>query len=211
MRVAPLDVGTLAHLHPAARRSVFWELDPLTCDPSLASDMDKYAWLLAQAYEHTTVGFSIVDERAETGAHATILMCPPAAVPGAVRLPTAPFSADAYALTSLHLDSSASGIGWEAVLIDATVVHLTQSSVPAVEAFGLKPDHPEELTGICKDIVEDAREIGLMPLPVLESAGFTIISDHHVIPRLRLDLPPSNGLLSESEIAELLAAVPATS
>lgn len=195
MRVVPLDVGTLAHLHPAARRSVFWELDPLTCDPSFASDMDKYAWLLAQAYEHTTVGFSIVDERAETGAHATILMCPPAAAPGAVRLPTAPFSADAYALTSLHIDSSASGIGWEAVLIDAAVASLTSRSLPAVEAFGFRTEPT------------DNSVIGLLPVEVLESAGFEVVADHREIPRLRLELPPSHDLLTEREIADLLAAV----
>lgn len=212
-RVLPLDAAALDRLHPAARSSVFWELDPLSESyVSIDSEIDKSTWLLAQAFDHTVVGYSIVDGSApdsRVDAYATVLMCPPSSAPGAVRLPTAPFSADAFCLTSLHIDASTSGLGWEAVLLDAAVVELTQRNMPAVEAFGLKPDHPTELSGICRHIVDEAYRIGLMTVPVLESAGFRIIADHPVVPRLRLDLPPENELLTEREIAELLATVPA--
>ena len=203
--VVALTSSTLSNLHPQAARSVFWELDPLSENyQGIDSQMDKSAWLLALVYEQKTAGFSIVDKRA----HATLLMCPPSAAPGAVRLPTAPVSADAYCLTSLHIDAAFSGIGWEAVLVDAAVVDLTSRGLPAVEAFGVKADFTHELTGICKTIVEHAEQIGLMPVEVLESAGFKIVADHPVIPRLRLELPPEQGLLSEAEIAELLAQAP---
>ena len=125
-----------------------------------------------------------------------------------MRLPTAPVSADAYCLTSLHIDAAFAGIGWEAVLLDAAVVDLASRGLPAVEAFGVKADFTHELTGICKTIVEQREQIGLMPVEVLESAGFKIVADHPVIPRLRLELPPEQGLLSEAEIAELLAQAP---
>lgn len=203
--VVALTSSTLSNLHPQAARSVFWELDPLSENyHGIDSQMDKSAWLLALVYEQKTAGFSIVDKRA----HATLLMCPPSAAPGAVRLPTAPVSADAYCLTSLHIDAAFAGIGWEAVLVDAAVVDLTSRGLPAVEAFGVKADFTHEQTGMCKTIVEHAEQIGLMPVEVLESAGFKIVADHPVIPRLRLELPPEQGLLSEAEIAELLAQAP---
>lgn len=203
--VVALTSSTLSNLHPQAARSVFWELDPLSENyQGIDSQMDKSAWLLALVYEQKTAGFSIVDKRA----HATLLMCPPSAAPGAVRLPTAPVSADAYCLTSLHIDAAFAGIGWEAVLVDAAVVDLTSRGLPAVEAFGVKADFTHEQTGMCKTIVEHAEQIGLMPVEVLESAGFKIVADHPVIPRLRLELPPEQGLLSEAEIAELLAQAP---
>lgn len=208
-RVIPLDAATVDRIHRTAARSVFWELDPLgDAFGGADSDVDKAAWLLSRTYEQPAVGFSIVDPAATSGAHATVLMCPPSAAPGAVRMPTAPFSADAFCLTSLHIDAAVAGIGWEAVLIDAAVASLTQQSIPAVEAFGVRSDRPEELTPMCRRLVDQRTLIGLMDVDVLESAGFKVVADHPAIPRLRLELPPAHDLLTEREIAELLAAVP---
>ena len=207
-RLIPLDASNLARIHRTTARSVYWELDPLgDAFGGTDSDVDKAAWLFTLAYEQPNVGFSIVDPETTTGARATLLMCPPSAAPGAVRMPTAPFSADAYCLTSLHIDSAVAGIGWEAVLIDAAVAALTQRSLPAVEAFGLRSDLPEDLTRMCRQLVANRSTIGLMPVDVLESAGFQIVADHPAIPRLRLELPPVHDLLTEREIADLLAAV----
>lgn len=195
-RLIPLDASNLARIHRTTARSVYWELDPLgDAFGGTDSDVDKAAWLFALAYEQPNVGFSIVDPATTTGAHATLLMCPPSAAPGTVRMPTAPFSADAYCLTSLHIDSAVAGIGWEAVLIDAAVAALSSRSLPAVEAFGLRTEPA------------DNSVIGLMPVEVLESAGFKVVADHREIPRLRLELPPAHDLLTESEVADLLAAV----
>lgn len=208
-RVIPLDAATVDRIHRTAARSVFWELDPLgDAFGGTDSDVDKAAWLLSRTYEQPAVGFSIVDPAATSGAHATVLMCPPSAAPGAVRMPTAPFSADAFCLTSLHIDAAVAAIGWEAVLIDAAVASLTQQSIPAVEAFGVRSERPEELTSMCRRLVEQRTLIGLMDVDVLESAGFKVVADHPAIPRLRLELPPAHDLLTEREIAELLAAVP---
>lgn len=211
-RVIPLDAANVNRIHRATARSVFWELDPLG-DTFVGTDseVDKAAWLYALAYEQPAVGFSIVDPSASEGAHATLLMCPPSAAPGAMRMPTAPFSADAFCLTSLHIDTAAAGTGWEAVLIDAAVASLTQQSLPAVEAFGYREESvPEsaQVSRLTREIVDKRNSIGLMPADVLESAGFTIAVDHPAIPRLRLELPPAHDLLTEREIAELLAGVP---
>jgi len=208
VRVIPLEAATLDRIHRTTARSVFWELDPLgDAFSGTDSDVDKAAWLLSLAYEQPAVGFSIVDPATTIGAHASLLMCPPSAAPGAVRMPTAPFSADAFCLTSLHIDAAVEGIGWEAVLVDAAVAALTQRSLPAVEAFGLRSDLPEDLTRMCRQLVANRSTIGLMPVDVLESAGFQIVADHPAIPRLRLELPPVHDLLTEREIADLLAAV----
>lgn len=195
-RLIPLDASNLARIHRTTARSVYWELDPLVdAFGGTDSDVDKAAWLFALAYEQPNVGFSIVDPATTTGARATLLMCPPSAAPGAARMPTAPFSADAYCLTSLHIDSAVAGIGWEAVLIDAAVAALSSRSLPAVEAFGFRTEP------------DGNSAIGLMPVEVLESAGFEVVADHCEIPRLRLELPPAHDLLTDREVADLLAAV----
>lgn len=211
-RVIPLDAANVSRIHRATARSIFWELDPLADGyAGTDSEVDKAAWLFALAYEQPAVGFSIIDTTSSTGAHATLLMCPPSAAPGALRMPTAPFSADAFCLTSLHIDSVDAGTGWEAVLIDAAVASLTQQSLPAVEAFGYRSEALGELereSSLTRELVEKRNAIGLMPVDVLESAGFVVEVDHPVIPRLRLELPPAHDLLTEREIAELLAGVP---
>lgn len=211
-RVIPLDAANLNRIHRTTARSVFWELDPLgDAFAGTDSEVDKATWLLALAYEQPAVGFSIIDPSTTAGAHATLLMCPPAAAPGAVRMPTAPFSPDAFCLTSLHIDAAAARTGWEAVLIDAAVASLTQQSFPAVEAFGYRVEavpESEQVSKLTRDIVDKRSSIGVMPVDVLESAGFTVVADHPAIPRLRLELPPAHDLLTEREIAELLAGVP---
>lgn len=211
-RVIPLDAANLNRIHRTTARSVFWELDPLgDAFAGTDSEVDKATWLLALAYEQPDVGFSIIDPSTTAGAHATLLMCPPAAAPGAVRMPTAPFSPDAFCLTSLHIDAATARTGWEAVLIDAAVASLTQQSFPAVEAFGYRVEavpESEQVSKLTRDIVDKRSSIGVMPVDVLESAGFTVVADHPAIPRLRLELPPAHDLLTEREIAELLAGVP---
>lgn len=221
-RLIPLDASHVDRIHRTAARSVFWELDPLV--PTRAvfagteSEVDKAAWLFARAYEQQEVGFSIIDPVSSAGALATLLMCPPSAAPGAVRMPTAPFSPDAFCLTSLHIDKAVAGTGWEAVLIDAAVAALTQQSLPAVEAFGHRagscPDLDSSVisganSSLNRELITNRSAIGLMPVDVLESAGFTVVAQHPVIPRLRLELPPAHDLLTEREISELLAGVAA--
>lgn len=207
-RVVPLRAGTLEPLHPAAAASVFWELDPLTTQVT-HPEIDKEAWLVAMSYWQDTVGFSIVDVSTEE-ALATILYCPAADAPGALRMPTAPVSKDAWLVTSLHVDDSVRRRGWESVLLDSVIGAATSAGIPALEVFGVRlgPEHSAP-SPACADLVAKAEVIGLTELAILESAGFQVEADHPVLPRLRLTLPPEFDLLTAREIAELLAELPA--
>ncbi|WP_257183211.1 hypothetical protein [Corynebacterium cystitidis] len=218
----PLTYNAIVRVHPQCARATFWELDPLSDDSfNVSPDIDKEAWLTAQTFEYGSCGFNIVNLASDTSkAYATALFCPRDEAPGSLRMPTAPASQDAWLLTSLHIDSEFAGRGWEAVLLDACIMALTDRGIRAVEAFGLHDDTStsadisptisptshlaDELTA---SLVEQAEEIGLMGRSVLEGAGFRIVEDDPVIPRLRLDLPPQHNVLSAHEIEQLLQAV----
>jgi len=226
-QVVPLRAGCLDRLHPQTAAGVFWELDPLVTGGSeLSPEIDKEAWLVSLAYRQDTVGFSIVDAAADArgsadseasaddeavlGALATVLYCPSADAPGAVRMPTAPVSDDAWLVTSLHIDAAVRDRGWESVLLDSVIAASTNAGVPALEVFGLRPEAAgEAISAACGELVAGAAEIGLVEVSILESAGFKVHADHPAIPRLRLSLPPQFDLLTAREIADLLAEIPA--
>ena len=66
-RVVPLRIGSLDRMHPKTASSVFWELDPLVAGVSEADpEIDKEAWLVARAFNHEPVGFSIIDAGSQT-------------------------------------------------------------------------------------------------------------------------------------------------
>lgn len=212
-RVVAVTYDTLAAVHRRTATTTFWELDPLDDAYTGAyPEADKAAWLASRALEQGVVGFSIVRSAVEStateGAFATALFCPAADAPGAVRMPTAPISRDAWVVTSLHIDSAAQGRGWESVLLDAVIMAALERGVQALEMFGVVPGG-EATSEMCAGIVRRAPEIGLVEVPVLESAGFMVVRDHPVLPRLRIDLPPAHDLLSARDMAELLAEVPA--
>lgn len=206
-QLVALTEATLARIHPRAASSVFWELDPSTTSDNPTSELDKGAWLLARCFAQDTVGFSIAEATTTTGALATCLFCPPEHAPGAARMPTAPISQDAWALTSLHIATSAKHRGFEAVLLDATIAAATRAGTQALEVFGLRQEGNAEAS--VAHIARHAQSIGLTAVEILESAGFRVVADHPVLPRLRLALPPAHDLLAAHEIAELLADVPA--
>lgn len=203
-----LEESTLSRIHPRAADSVFWELDPAATSENPTSELDKGAWLLARCYTQNPIGYSIAEPTTTTGALATCLFCPPEHAPGAARMPTAPISRDAWVLTSLHIATSAKNRGWEAVLLDATITAATSAGVQAIEVFGLRWD-ADGADPVIGTIARHAASIGLTEVSILESAGFIVVADHPVLPRLRLVLPPANELLAAHEIAELLAEVPA--
>ena len=213
-QVVPLRAGCLDRLHPRAAAGVFWELDPLVVGGGeFSPEIDKEAWLVSLAYHQDTVGFSIVDAASDADAQdalATVLYCPGADAPGAVRMPTAPVSDDAWLVTSLHIDAAVQDRGWESVLLDSVIAASTSAGVPALEVFGLRPEAAgETISAACGELVAGAAAIGLVEVSILESAGFKVHADHPAIPRLRLRLPPQFDLLTAREIADLLAEVPA--
>lgn len=209
----PLSQETLDQIHPQAARSIFWELDADAAATVLATSdpaFEKEAWLARTLFDYGSCGFSIA-RSTFNHAVATVLFCSRADAPGAAQLPTAPVSADAELLTSLFIDPGFAGVGLEAVLLDAVIMELVGRDVPAIEAFGwrsdffARPDVDFLLRGAVGDLVRSAPEIGLISVSVLEAAGFKVIADHPVLPRLRLDLPPQQDLLSAADVELLLA------
>lgn len=211
-RVSPLSPETISRIHPQAGRSIFWELDPETAAVVQSSGdptFEKEAWLTTTLLEYGSCGFSL-ERSTHERAVATVLYCSREHAPGAVQLPTAPVSEDAEVLTSLFIDPGFAGIGLESLLLDAAIMSLVEREVPAVEAFGWRTDFfaradvDELLEGPIGTVLRSATEIGLMTVSVLESAGFQVVADHPVLPRLRLELPPQHALLSAAAMEQLL-------
>lgn len=197
----PLNTTTVAHLHPAAARCVFWELEAeVATEVSSSGDprFEKEAWLSAVLMQQSCCGFHIL-RAGQQRAIATIMFCEPRFAPGVAQMPTAPISADAWLLSSLHIDAGFAGIGLEAVLIDAVLAHLWQHGATAVEAFGRsEAEGWEAITG-------QASGIGLIPESVLQAAGFYHVVAHPALPRMRIELPPEH-MLSAQAAAELVAS-----
>ncbi|EEI16469.1 hypothetical protein [Corynebacterium lipophiloflavum] len=203
-----LTYNSLERIHRHTAASTFWELDPLhSAYAGARSEADKGAWLVQRALRQSTVGFSIAEASSTVGALATVLFCPAADAPGVVRMPTAPPSRDAWLVTSLHIEPASRGRGWESVLLDAVIMAATERGAAALEVFGLRPGATAS-SELCRGIIRQRALIGIVEVPVLESAGFKVVRDHPVIPRLRVDLPPAHELLSATEVAELLADAP---
>lgn len=213
----PLSQHTMRLIHHKAARSIFWEMDAETAaqvlkkgDPSF----EKEAWLTTTLMNYGCCGFSISRRPAER-AIATVIYCSRNDAPGASQLPTAPVSPDAELLSSLFIDPGFSGVGLESVLLDSAIMELVEKDASAVEAFGwreeifLQPNMTELIAGEVGTILAAAPDIGLMTSSDLEAAGFKVVADHPVLPRLRLDLPPQRDLLSAADIALLLASAEA--
>ncbi|WP_293769481.1 hypothetical protein [uncultured Corynebacterium sp.] len=187
MLVEPVAEGT--PIHRLAARSVFWEMKTTVADP----DFEKEAWLSATLLSFGPCGFTVGDE-------ATVLYCSPDLAQGAAKLPTAPVGSDAAIVTSLFISPARASRGLEAVLLDAAIMDLTSRDFPAVEAFGYRDrDEAARLLG------SKPAFIGLLPVETLESAGFMVIQDHPVTPRLRLDLPPAFDLLTAAAVEDMVA------
>lgn len=176
-------------LLPAAVQSVFWELEPESA--ALVRErgeerFEKEAWLSAVLLDSPGCGFYLWDQ----SPLATLFYCSPAQAPGAIQLPTAPVSADAMLITSLHLTPGWADRGMEAVLIDAAIMDLVaRETAPAVEAFGLRTEEAVE------PLLSRKEEMGIIGAEDLEAAGFRVAREHPVFPRYRLELPPERELL----------------
>lgn len=208
-RLTPLTAQSAGKIHLQAAQSVFWELEPeLARRVVQAGDasFEKEIWLSTVLLTFGTCGFSVGFPRSEVPrrARATVLYCSRDDAPGARQLPTAPVSEDAAVVTSLFIDPGFEDMGMEAVLIDAAIMDLLQKGVDAVEAFGWRKESEEPLP-----MTEKPEDIGLIDADVLESAGFEVVRDHPVLPRLRLEMPPAQGLLSAEAVEKLLSGAEA--
>lgn len=213
----PLIQQHLGVVHTRAARSVFWELEPQVAE-AVCRDGDpvfeKEAWLTTTILNYGCCGYSIATRHPDdpTGAGrvlATLLYCGRDAAPGARQLPTAPVSEDAELITSLFIEPQHAQDGMPSVLLDAAIMELVRKDASAVEAFGLREDFIEDpdspMDPAVRDIVAQSTDIGLLGVEVLESAGFEVVSDHPVLPRLRLELPPASSVLTAEAVEQLLA------
>lgn len=192
-------------VHHECSHSVFWELSPKTqAARALDAAFEKEAWLATGLLEGVCGGYNLVYQRRGVPpirAIATILYCPPAYAPGAAIMPTAPVSADAQLISSLHIDPVIAATGLEAAMLDAVIMDLVAAEAPAVEVFGMRSavDPAPDVA----DIVSQSTAAGLVEVSTLEGAGFKVVADHPVLPRLRMELPPARELLTEQAVADL--------
>lgn len=208
-RVEKLSAGTVTTVSSACRSSVFFELDAQVASRLATRDdraFEKEAWLNAALLGKVGGGFNIYTDKKQ--AIATILYCRSELAMGALQLPTSPASPNIPLITSLHIDPALAGVGLEALLIDAVLYELMSMDVKEVEAFGYyaPPEDPERVDDPeCRAIADDCPHNGLMSVETLQAAGFTIIQEHAVIPRLHLELPPPHPLLTAQAADDILA------
>lgn len=178
MRIEPVRLG---NVHSACLNSTFWELGSAFDGDA---GMEKELWLSRTLMTHGTCGFSAILDAKPV---ASILFAPPALLPGATEMPSA-VSPDAVLVSSLFADVFDPQI--YALLLDATLAHLLGSGVPAAEAYAWRSGPHSHL--------------GLIPDFALLAAGFWEESPHEELPRFRIELPPSDGLVAVAEVEELL-------
>ncbi len=204
-RLQPLNTEAIPLVHHECATSVFWELRPsLQTAKGLDVSFEKEAWLATGLLEGACGGYNLLHQRAGVApirAIATVLYCPPVYAPGAEVMPCSPVSKDAKLITSLHIDPVIARTGLEAAMLDAVIMDLVAADVPAVEVFGLRPE--VDPTADVVEILANIRQVGLVSVPELESAGFKVIADHPVIPRLRMELPPARELLTAQAVADI--------
>ncbi|AKE42286.1 Uncharacterised protein [Corynebacterium kutscheri] len=209
--VSAIRMQSLSQVHPQCAKNIFFELAPKTADRVKKSGdprFEKEAWFSTVLTEQPSCGFNIGSEKYSV---ASLLFCAPQHAPGVQRIPTAPASQDAYLITSMHIDPGFAGMGLETVLFDAAIREIQMYGATAIEAFGFHSDFRDDATDPqpvkVMDIFQAHQEIGLMSVEVLTSAGFQIVQEHPVLPRLRLELPPPQALISAMAVNELLAKV----
>ena len=214
-RLRPLNDANQGLVHRQASKSVFWELEPQLARRVQAEGdpvFEKERWISTMLLNYGTCGYSIVDDSART-ATATVLFCQRDLAPGAQAMPSGPVSQDAEIITSLFVDTGFRSIGLEAVLLDAAIMDLTERGASAVEAFGLAMDcTTDDVAALDEEhaeIFEHDRQIGLISEMDLRSAGFEVVAPHPVFPRLRLELPPAQEMMTAEAVEKLLAGLTA--
>ena len=198
--VRHLSASTVSGIVPACAGTLFWELAPASDDAqaprritgSLDTALEKESWLTSVLVSGCGGGFSVHLPGEDNPPVGTLLFAHPTVIPGASKLPTAPVSADAYVITSIHMEQPYRGDGLELLMIDATLITLDARGVPAVEVFAIRrvPSPDELLNPAHVQIWEDAKRIGLYSHELWESAGFQLVEDHPLLPRYRMEMPP---------------------
>ncbi|MBC9732389.1 GNAT family N-acetyltransferase [Nocardioides marmotae] len=192
-KVVRLTLDHLEALPGPCRDCLFWELDPVTRRRVDDAPAEKRAWLSEVLREWGSCGQVVLVDGEPVG---HVLYVPPAYAPGAAGIPTAPVSADAVLLTSLHVDPRHTGGGLGRMLVQGMARDLVlRGGIRAVEAFGTTLPHA---VAPC-----------LVPTGFLSAVGFGTQRSHLTNPRMRMELRSALTWKDEVEAAleRLLGAV----
>lgn len=184
VRLTP-DHLPLLDEHP--RTCLRWQLDAVAksrVEPSeRATELE--AWVSQVLREWGSCGRVVMDD---DSAAAVVLYAPPAYLPGAADLPTAPVSPDAVLLAQLHVRPDARRGGLGRMLVQGMASDLVPRGVAAVEAFG----HTGGSAG-----TDDC----LLPADFLGAVGFKTQRAHGTTPRMRMELRTTRTWMNEVEMA----------
>lgn len=183
-KVTRLTLDHLEALSAPCRSCLFWELDPVRRERVDDPRAEKDAWVSQVLRDWGSCGrVVIVDDRPV--AHA--VYAPESFVPGAAGFATAPVSADAVLLTTVHVDPAYRGGGLGRMLVQAAAADLVRrGGFGAIEAFG----DPVGRGGRC-----------LLPAEFLASVGFKTHRAHPATPRMRMELRSTVTWRDEVEAA----------
>ncbi|WP_435741747.1 GNAT family N-acetyltransferase [Nocardioides sp. SYSU DS0663] len=183
-KVVRLTLDHLDQLTGPCRECLFWELDPVRRGRVDDPAAEKHAWLSEVLREWGSCGRVVLVDEEPVG-HAVYV--PAAFAPGAAGFPTAPVSADAVLLASLHVDRRHAGGGLGRMLVQGMARDLIQrGGIRAVEAFGTTG----AVGGGC-----------VVPAGFLSSVGFGTLRPHPLHPRMRMELRSALTWKDEVEAA----------
>lgn len=190
-RVVPLTLDLLDRLSPEqvpCRTCLCWALDPVRrdrLDPAGTSRAEaKDAWVSELLREWGSCGRVVVLDAEPV---ALVLYAPPAYLPGAGSVPTAPASPDAVLVAEIWVRPDLRGHGLGRLLVQATAGDLvSRGGVRAVEAFARRGPGAPACTA---------------PLDFWLRTGFRTHRAHPDVPRVRMDLRSTATWIDEVEAA----------
>ena len=171
-RLRPMTVADLALLPDPCARCTFWEVSLLDlAAPDLHRDRTevKREWAEAVSRRWGYCGVIAVDGDELLG-HVT--MAPAGLVPRLSALASTPANPDAALLLSTRVEEPYRGRGIGRQLVQAAAGLMVRRDIRAIEAIGSYREGPS-----C-----------IAPAGFLQRVGFSVIRQHPVTPRLRMDL-----------------------
>jgi len=184
-----LTLDNLDAIPAPCRSCLFWECDPVRRGRLDDPAGEKEAWVSEVLREWGSCGrVALVDDRPV----GYVVYAPAGFVPGSAGFATAPVSADAVLLTTVHVDPDARGRGVGRMLVRAMARDLVERNIRAAEAFGHRGPQQRSL---------GRRDRCTVPADFLSGVGFRTQRAHPVTPRMRMDLRTALTWKSEVEAA----------
>ena len=198
--IRPIALESVDRMGPRARRCVYWQTDtdPGEISASIGDpEFEKEAWISRVSLEWGVCG----QEATHDGrAAAAVFYSPPAMVPRADSFPTAPVGADAVLLAGLINEDDAPA-GVLTTLLETMVDDLRRRGIKAVEAFGLNSAAGSGNTGVIESRDACGAASCVPSAGFLVEHGFTVVAEHEVYPRLRLDIESDHHWKADVERA----------